>query len=445
MELPIRLDLTNHRVITIDDSKTTEVDDGLSVEQLSDGRTRFWIHIADPTRHVKPDDVLDITARDRCKSVYVATGMIPMFPVSLAEGIFSLNLDCECSALSVAVILKPDGGVEEYEIHPSTIQPTIKLTYDQTDQVLEKPDIKETDPDLYALHSIAQIRYKYRTSRGSVQAMLPECEPFVDRIDVEDPEIEMRVMEFGNARTLVAEMMILAGEVVGRFGGEHRIPLPYKGQLQPMSSKEVDINELPEGYAKEAAKRQIMARSLFSPSQPLRHSGLGLEHYVQVSSPIRRYGDVIAHFQIKSFLSGRALPFTAPQIQQIMEAVNDKSRELTKVESECRRYWIAEYFRQNKKSEFRGVICRWIRQEFGLGLAIIDKLGIEAVVKVHSPKQVGEYVPLKVGDVNVSAGLFRLEEPFEGALLEADTKLEQEVVADGALVDTVLANNPYNY
>lgn len=32
---------------------------------------------------------------------------------------------------------------------------------------------------------------------------------------------------------------------------------------------------------------------------PRRHSSLGLDSYVQFSSPIRRYTDMLAHYQIK--------------------------------------------------------------------------------------------------------------------------------------------------
>eukprot|EP01024_Parvocaulis_polyphysoides_P033495 TRINITY_DN29788_c0_g2_i1.p1 TRINITY_DN29788_c0_g2~~TRINITY_DN29788_c0_g2_i1.p1 ORF type:complete len:288 (-),score=56.00 TRINITY_DN29788_c0_g2_i1:366-1100(-) len=244
-------------------------------------------------------------------------------------------------------------------------------------------------------------------------------------------------------------MMILAGEVAGRLGGDHRIPLPYRGQLQPVQPKDLEISALPEGLCQESAKRMIMTRSLFSASQPVRHASLGVDHYVQVSSPIRRYGDIIAHFQIKAFLSGRALPFTAPQIQQIMDAVNDKTRDLMKVEGECRKYWIAEFFKQNKSAQFKGLVCRWIRQEFGLAQALVEDFGLEVVAKIHRPVALGEYVTLRVADVNVPSGLFRLEEPMEdgvAAAMQGESKLvEEEDGIDTSFNEAISSNNPYNY
>ncbi|MHC5831331.1 MAG: ribonuclease catalytic domain-containing protein, partial [Nostoc sp.] len=81
-----RLDLTHLKVYTIDDETTTEIDDGLSWEVLPDGRERLWVHIADPTRWLVPEDELDLEARKRGSTVYLPTGMIPMFPEVLATG-----------------------------------------------------------------------------------------------------------------------------------------------------------------------------------------------------------------------------------------------------------------------------------------------------------------------------------------------------------------------
>lgn len=65
-----RLDLTHLKVYTIDDQSTSEIDDGLSWELLPDGRERLWVHIADPTRWLMPEDELDLEARRRGTTMY---------------------------------------------------------------------------------------------------------------------------------------------------------------------------------------------------------------------------------------------------------------------------------------------------------------------------------------------------------------------------------------
>jgi exoribonuclease-2 len=52
------------------------------------------------------------------------------------------------------------------------------------------------------------------------------------------------------SRVLVAEMMILAGEVVGALGTAAALPLPYRGQAAPELPPEEELAELPEGPCK---------------------------------------------------------------------------------------------------------------------------------------------------------------------------------------------------
>ncbi len=42
-----------------------------------------------------------------------------------------------------------------------------------------------------------------------------------------------------------------------------------------------------------------MVRGNITTSGPTPHAGLGLQGYVQFTSPIRRYSDMLAHFQLK--------------------------------------------------------------------------------------------------------------------------------------------------
>lgn len=88
----IRQDLTHHEVVTIDDASTRDIDDGLAVEMMPDGRHKLWVHIADPTRWVTQGDPLDVEARRRAKTLYLPTGqtcyqcLMPGVVPSVARG-----------------------------------------------------------------------------------------------------------------------------------------------------------------------------------------------------------------------------------------------------------------------------------------------------------------------------------------------------------------------
>jgi exoribonuclease-2 len=304
-----RLDLTHLKVYTIDDESTTEIDDGLSWEVLPDGKERLWVHIADPTRLLMPDDELDLEARKRGSTVYLPTGMIPMFPEVLATGPMSLVQGKVCCALSFGVILDAVGAVENYCIHTGLIKPTYRLTYEDVDEMLELG--VQAEPEIEAIANWAKIRKNWRYGQGAISINMPEA-----MIKVKDDDINIDVLDDSSSRQLVAEMMILAGEVAARYGQTHNIPLPFRGQPQPELPPDEELLQLPAGFVRSCAMRRCMPKSEMSIT-PMRHAGLGLDTYTQATSPIRRYSDLLTHFQLKAHLRGEGLPFSAEQLIDI--------------------------------------------------------------------------------------------------------------------------------
>ncbi|NER49983.1 MAG: RNB domain-containing ribonuclease, partial [Symploca sp. SIO1A3] len=216
-----RLDLTGLKVYTIDDESTKEIDDGLSLEKLDDGRERLWIHIADPTRLLMPGDKLDLEARRRATTLYLPTGMVPMFPSELATGPMSLIQGKVCPALSFGVILDETGKIQDYQIHPSLIKPTYRLTYEDVDEMLQLG--VQGEKEISAISTWAKQRQEWRRSQGSINIHMPESVIKVQN----DEEITIEVLDDSRSRQLVAEMMILAGEVAGNYGQTHQLPLTF--------------------------------------------------------------------------------------------------------------------------------------------------------------------------------------------------------------------------
>ena len=106
-------------------------------------------------------------------------------------------------------------------------------------------------------------------------------------------------------------------------GEKHNIALPYRGQVAPSMPSEKELSALPHGPCRHVLLRSRMVRGNSTTSGPTPHSGLGLQGYVQFTSPIRRYGDMLAHFQLKVML----LPHTAsPQRSFVIKGVTLQAR-----------------------------------------------------------------------------------------------------------------------
>ncbi|WP_017294294.1 ribonuclease catalytic domain-containing protein [Geminocystis herdmanii] len=388
-DLSNRLDLTHHKVYTIDDETTEEIDDGLSVETLEDGTLRYWIHIADPTRLIKPDDILDKEARKRSTSLYLPTGMIPMFPPELATGPMSLVQGQICPALSFGVTLADDGGVIDYEIHSTLIKPTYRLTYHDVDEMLHL-DI-QAEKEVKQLAEAAKKRSQWRKDNGSVMISMPEA-----IIKVKDnEEVSIELLDPSFSRSLVAEMMILTGEIAGRFCQENSIPVAFRSQPQPELPPEEELILLPPGPVRSCALRRCMPKSETGLSAA-RHASLGLETYTQVTSPIRRYTDLLAHFQIKAYLQGDELPFPRDRMQEMIFEVMATSSEAVLVERQTNRYWSLQYLLKHSSEVWHGLVLRWLREDENLALILLEDLGLEFPHRFDRVPKIGEQIRLQV-------------------------------------------------
>jgi len=404
-----RLDLTHLKLYTIDDESTEEIDDGLSVEYL-DGNTkgenvRLWIHIADPTRMIIPGDELDLEARRRSTTLYLPTGMISMFPTELATGPMSLIQGKICPALSFAVTLHEDGSIEDFTIHPSWIKPTYRLTYDDVDEMLQLGITAE--PELMTLWDFAQKRHQWRREQGSINIKMPETSIKVKS----DEEIIINLLDNAYSRQLVAEMMILAGEVAGVYGRTHNLPLPFRGQPQPELPSEEELLQYPAGPVRYVHLRRGMPRSEMG-INPLRHAGLGLDHYIQVTSPIRRYTDLLAHFQIKAHLRGDTLPFSSDDLQNIIYSVADSAYEATLTERQTNRYWSLEYLRRNMDQIWQGLVLRWLKEDDNLGIILLEELGLELPHRFERNVLLGDRLDVQVTRADPYRDEIRFREMF---------------------------------
>ncbi|GLI58810.1 hypothetical protein VaNZ11_000576 [Volvox africanus] len=432
-----REDLTRLTVFTIDDASTTEVDDGLSLEHLPGGAgIRIWIHVADPTRWIRPGSNLDVAGRERIRTLYLPWGSVPMFPRQLAEGPFSLREGQLCEAMSVCVLLNKDGSLERPRVLPSRVRVSHKLTYDQADAVLAAASAAAeaaseagtkaaaadgasngldaaAAADLVALRDAALSRRAYREARGCIEIPLPEAQIHVPyaHLDRARPSVNItRISQWDSAsRGLVAEMMILAGEAIGTIGAEAALPLPYRGQVDPPDLPSTKaLAALPEGPCRGFALKRCMTRSSVA-ATPQRHASLALDAYVQFTSPIRRYVDMLAHHNLKAWLRGEPLPFSRSDIDALVSAGSDAARELGAAERESENYWIAEYLRLNWGTEYPAMVLGWQREDLQLAAFLLEREGLEVVARVPqgSVFNPGDCCVLVPTEVSPTTGFYR--------------------------------------
>lgn len=335
-----RQDLQHLYSITIDDDSTTDIDDALSWENLENGNTRLWVHIADPAEYVVPDSLLDVEAARRFTSIYLCEKKIEMLPARLSQDVCSLVQDDPRQAISLAVEVTPAGDIVDATLSESVICVKQRLSYVAVDAYFEDPSQAPSAlqqlPDILKLTETFKAR---RLERGAVEFFRPEL-----RIHVSpEKEITLKTVERDSAaQQLVSELMILANSQVAKMMNAAHIPLIYKVQAAPNENH-------PDG-------RPMLKRAEMSTRADV-HYGLGLESYTQFTSPIRRYNDLVLHRQIKHWLRTGEAFYSEEQLQHIIALADQAIFSANYIQRENFKYWLYTYFaRLAKPRVMEGVI-----------------------------------------------------------------------------------------
>ncbi len=388
-----RLDLTSLPAFAIDDRDNKDPDDALSLiacqlnenNQLVSGR--LWVHVADAAALALPDSPLDLEARQRGATFYLPEGHVNMLPQAAIQKL-GLGLQDVSPALSFEVELDAQAQPRLVQVQPSWVR-VQRLSYDQVEGQLDEQPFR----NLLFLTQAYQAR---RQANGALNIDLPEA-----IFKVLDGQITIQPIQRLRSRDMVRDAMLMAGEAAALFAVDQHIPFPFALQEAPdlpaalqESLRQPDSQErLSTGFA----LRRYLKRSQIS-SLPAAHSGLGLPIYSRLTSPLRRYLDLVAHQQLRLHLSG-AYPLGEQPLLERLGSAESASAAIAQAESLSRRHWTLVYLQGHPDYISEGVLV----EKNGLrGVAIIPELALEVHLHLRSDLPLDARLPLKLQGVNLA-------------------------------------------
>ncbi len=374
-----RRDLTHLLSLAIDDIGNEDPDDALSYDN-----GRIWVHVADVAALVGADSLLDLEARDRGANLYLPEKIVSMLPREVTERL-GLGLQARSPALSIGFLLTADGHIEDIEITPSWINAT-RWSYEEAEERLAEPVVVE-------LLKASQIYQGRRGKAGAIDLNLPET-----RIKVAGETIDIQPILPLRSREMVRDAMLMAGEAAALFAQQHEIAIPYTVQSEPTA-------DLPEG---DSLSAMFAMRKLLKPSRqslsPGIHSGLGMEQYAQVTSPLRRYLDLVIHQQLRAFLHGEAT-LSETEVLERIGATAGIQRDLRRTERLSKRHWTLVYLLQQPDWQGEGIL---VEQHGRRSIAVLPDLDLETSLYLSGDQQLDSRLLLQ----NPEIDLARLETRF---------------------------------
>ncbi|KAL2154176.1 hypothetical protein VTH82DRAFT_2852 [Thermothelomyces myriococcoides] len=349
----LRRDFAGSTVYCIDSADTLDVDDGVSLEPAGDGEYWIHVHIADPASRIAPDSELAKQGALRAQTNYLAGFYQRMFDRDDVRDTFSLGPNRPTLTFSARV--DETGRLLDGKVTPGILRDVVYMTPEDVSTVVGDTDPSSVPPqvfevgsrptedgrrvrsmttpddlsraqrnELLTLSKLATAIQRVRLENGATPVYLPKPKAAVSLDGVSpgatngdsafysgDPYI--RVAYPGRSSSLISSLMQLAGEVGARWCYERDIPIPYRVQLLADQNAEalrafnrdVFYPQLLAGKNPSAEDWHTL-RALVGgydvSTTPAPNLSMGLDLYTKVTSPLRRYLDLLVHWQIEAAL-----------------------------------------------------------------------------------------------------------------------------------------------
>ncbi len=360
-----RRDLTHLSTITIDGQSTLDFDDAISIERDGDG-FRLWVHVTDVSHFLEKGSPVDEEALARGSSIYMPDKRIPMVPRPLAEDLCSLKEGQDRRAISITACLDHSARVLEYEIFPSIIRVNRQMTYYDSNLMVDQ------DPELSAMYELARKFREFRLNAGAIQLTLPEMNVWIDS------KREISVSQINRespGRLMVSECMIMANWLAGRFFRDQGQSTIFRSQLEPRGRL---IDESGGTLYQNWMQRRLLSR-VFIGFEPEPHTGLGLDVYVTLTSPLRKYVDLATQRQMRSLLGLETL-YSDEEIRFIIQAVEQPMSYITVLQRERLRYWIIRYLERHVGQKQEALVLEKRRHRY---VILLTKYMIECSLPLN--------------------------------------------------------------
>ncbi len=457
-----RRDLRGLPTWAIDSETTRDRDDAFSLEADDRGYT-LWIHVSDVAASIPRDSPLDREASRRGTTIYLPEGNIPMLPPAISENALSLSDAGDRPALTWQIRLDPEGGIQSYEIYRSLVRVTVATDYPAADGQLEpaptpgpghevagvsgtpvsagpipatgggvpagdpaappastpaNPDTGValrgtlkgahwTSPTAPILAAGVRLAGKLRERRRQAGALLVERQPELKLTLAPDGRVELGYRP-GNSPTadMIMEFMVLANHLAARHCQEHDLPCLYRSQ-----ERAENLPELPAEFQPVAFFQALrFFRKTVLGATPGHHSSLGVGPYCQVTSPLRRYSDLLIQRQVTGHLDGGPVPYDAEGFQRALMAADEATRTAETIMRDRQNYWVLKFLQQELaagRDAWPAVVVDQTPHDVVVYFELICEF--RTCRRPAHDVAVGQRVTLRVKKADPFEGLFRFE------------------------------------
>tara|TARA_B100000886_G_scaffold153364_1_gene104405 strand:+ start:136 stop:1320 length:1185 start_codon:yes stop_codon:yes gene_type:complete len=362
-------DLTSLKTYIIDSENPHEVDDAISLE-IKEGNIKIlWIHISNPCRLFLQDSNVDLDARKKNSSLYLTDQYISMLPTEILNKA-NLAQNKISETISAAIEFQEDGSILNYEIIEAVIKPKYQLTYEDANELLELEPKEEIE--LVEIKKILEKSIEFRKKQGAIIFENPN-----NKIKLYKDKIIITKLEKTIAQIIIAEAMIIMGHVTSLFLNKYHLPAAYRIQKLNCYPHEI-LNKYKDSEIKYILLKQYMGRS-YTTVKPGNHESLGLKLYVQSTSPLRRYLDLIIQRQVYNKIKNHE-HISNNAILRIIDYSKNRQLENNNIIKNDKLKFLKIFFKNENKLFYKIIFVKWINYKRNIALVFFPEYSLEILI-----------------------------------------------------------------
>ena len=362
-------DLTYLKTYIIDSDDPHEVDDAISLEIIEGKKKNLWIHISNPCKLFLHNSNVDLDARRRNSSLYLIDQYVPMLPKDILEKA-NLAQNKISETISAAIEFNDDGSINNYEIIEAIIKPKYQLTYEDANEILELEPKEEIE--LVEIKKLLEKSIEFRKKQGAIIFESPSCNIKLYNKNVLIDKLEKKVSQI-----IVAEAMILMGYVTSLFINKYNLAAAFRIQKINCDPSEI-LNRYKESEIKYIILKQYMGKSYIT-TKSGNHESLGLKIYVQCTSPLRRYLDLIIQRQVYNKINNYEL-LSINSISEIIDYSKSRQKENNNIYKSDKIKYLTLFFKNENKPFYKIIFVKWINHKRNIALVFFPDYSLEILI-----------------------------------------------------------------
>ena len=279
-------------ILTFDSIDAEEIDDALSVKVLDNGNILLGGHIADPLALIDKNNIIFDEASKRTTSIYLDDKTHSMFPKELSCNLMSLKEGNYRNAISYYFEFDKQGNLINSEFIKSIIKVNKNMTYKDFNRILSMNGSDKLKESIANLSMISNVLQKYY-----------HPDPLYEKINRSHKNItNTNIIGMSCGEKVVENTMIFINHMVAEYFKNNNLPFMYRNhtidQDMMKTLDKIKYNILEQNGNNDYLKYIEMIKNIYPKAQYnvecKGHFGLGIDSYSHITSPLRRFADIIA-------------------------------------------------------------------------------------------------------------------------------------------------------